>query len=130
MKLFKYLAVTVLSAFAVVACATGDEEPVHTNNTITAISISSAEYPNISVDGVIDEDNQQILFPIPRNLHVRFSDLTRLNVRATAGFDARFTPALTGLHDLSEPFLVTVTAGNGDIREYTLQAYYSREGEE
>lgn len=128
MKIFSYLAVAVLVALTADSCATGDEEPVHTNNTILSIQITPYDTNVPAINGVIDEDNHRILFPIPRDMHELYPDLTRLYVRATVGYDAMISPVLTGLQDLSEPHLITVTAQNGATRQYTLQAYKSKEG--
>ena len=117
MKLLKYLSVlaaAALALFAAGACAEPDDEFLHTDNRILSIEIQPAG-GGTGIAGVIDETTKY--------------DITRLMVRAEVEYDTFINPSLTGLKDLSDrdnPFTVTVTAGNGKYRTYTLWAFYTR----
>ena len=123
MKLLKYLSVlaaAALALFAAGACAEPDDEFLHTDNRILSIEIQPAG----GGTGIAGE----IFFPIPKASREKY-DITRLMVRAEVEYDTFINPSLTGLKDLSDrdnPFTVTVTAGNGKYRTYTLWAFYTR----
>ena len=130
MKLLKYLSVlaaAALALFAAGACAEPDDEFLHTDNRILSIEIQPAG-GGTGIAGVIDENTGEIFCPIPKASREKY-DITRLMVRAEVEYDTFINPSLTGLKDLSDrdnPFTVTVTAGNGKYRTYTLWAFYTR----
>lgn len=49
-------------------------------------------------------------------------DLSRLMLRASIPADARITPGLNGFTDLTSAKKITVTAGNGDAKDYVVVA--------
>lgn len=49
-------------------------------------------------------------------------DLSRLMLRASVPADAQVTPGLNGFTDLTAPKKITVTAGNGDAKDYVVIA--------
>ena len=49
-------------------------------------------------------------------------DLSRLMLRASVPADAQVTPGLNGFTDLTAPKKITVTAGNGDSKDYVVIA--------
>lgn len=130
MKLRKYLSVlaaAALALFSAGSCAEPDEEFIHTDSRILSIEIQPAG-GGAGIAGVIDETTGEIFFPIPKASREKF-DVTRLVVRAEVEYDTFISPSLTGLKDLSSrdnPFTITVTAGNGNYRTYTLWAFYTR----
>lgn len=130
MKLRKYLSVLAAAALALFtagSCAEPDDEFLHTDSRILSIEILPAG-GGAAIAGVIDETTGEIFFPIPKASREKY-DISRLSVRAEVEYDTFISPSLTGLKDLSDrdnPFTITVTAGDGGSRTYTLWAFYTR----
>ena len=100
---------------------------LHTDTTISAIYMSPATgTSSVSVAGVIDNEAGTIKFTVPKAKR-KDIDISEVKLRATVGFDAYVTPVLTGIHDLSEPFDITVTQKTtGEQKSYTLSASYEK----
>lgn len=76
-------------------------------------------------DARYSANNDTIYFDIPWYYPVNSDnevDITKLIVRATIPTDAVVSPALGGIMDLSKPFTLTVTAGNGSKTNYVVVA--------
>lgn len=58
-------------------------------------------------------------YPINSDTEV---DLTKMLLKASIPVDSKISPSLTGFTDLTNPFHITVTAGNGIEREYVIVA--------
>lgn len=110
------------------ACQKADSEFLHTDNTITSISISPVTSPiTTSIQGDINQETGEIDFAIPKRV-ADYYDLTSLRVKANVGYDVEITPSLSGAKDLSGYYEITVTATmTGESKKYTLHARYSRE---
>lgn len=127
MKHLRYIPIILAAVLALTfagGCAKADKDFVHTSSTISSIDIRPAG-GGAEIAGYINEDTGEILFPIPKQQREKY-DLTRLMVKASLPYDAYCVPSLTGLKDLSDPYIITVYGGEGEHRTYTLLAYYTR----
>ena len=122
----------LVSAALLALGLTGCTDPMkgdflHTDTTISAIYMSPATgTSSVSVAGVIDNEAGTIKFTVPKAKR-KDIDISEVKLRATVGFDAYVTPVLTGIHDLSEPFDLTVTQKmTGEQKSYTLSASYEK----
>ena len=122
----------LVSAALLALGLTGCTDPMkgdflHTDTTISAIYMSPATgTSSVSVAGVIDNEAGTIKFTVPKAKR-KDIDISEVKLRATVGFDAYVTPVLTGIHDLSEPFDITVTQKmTGEQKSYTLSASYEK----
>ena len=133
MRLHKYFSILPVILFAtlfMMSCAKAEPEFFHTNSSILSIEIQPAG-GGAGITGVIDETTGEIFFPIPKQFRDKY-DVTNLMVRAGLQYDAFIYPSLSGLKNLSDPdkrFEITVTAGDGGTRTYTLWAFYVRRTE-
>lgn len=76
-------------------------------------------------DATYSVNNDTIYFDIPYYYPVdsdKESDLTKIMLRATIPTEAKVTPALGTLMDLTKPVIITVTAGNGETVKYVIVA--------
>lgn len=74
-------------------------------------------------DAIYSVNKDTIYFNIPYYYPVdsdKESDLTKMILRATIPTDAKVTPALGTLMDLTKPFTLTITAGNGEVTKYVI----------
>lgn len=128
MKLSRYLviftAAVCCAALYLSSCAKAEDEFLHADSLILSIEIQPAG-GGAGIAGYIDETTGEIHFPIEKKNRDKY-DVLNLVVRASVDYDTFIYPSLTGLKDLSEPYSITVTAGNGSWRKYTLWAYYTR----
>jgi hypothetical protein len=130
MKTIKILWAAALGILVAVSCAKPDEEIVHRDSKIINIEIRP-DGGGTPISGIIDEVTNEIFFPIPKMVKDNY-DITKLMVRAEIPFDAYIYPSLSGDKDLSDPdnrFTITVMAGDGSWRKYTLWAFYERRSE-
>ena len=123
-----YAALGAIATIFMVSCAKADPEFEHTDSSIHSIEIQPAG-GGAGLAGFTDETTGEIFFPIPKTLRDKY-DVTSLMVRANLEYDAYITPSLSGLKDLSEPYEITVTGGDGGSRTYTLWAFYVRRTEQ
>ncbi len=102
------------------SCDNAKEIVLRSNCEINSItirsSISGTEYL-----GKITDD--QIVFVIPSSARDKV-DITKLYVVANLPIEAAVKPSLSGLKDLSSPYDITVTAGDGSKKNYTLIVMY------
>lgn len=113
-----------------VSCTKADENFIHRDSKIVSIEIQP-DQGGTPIQGIIDTLTNEIFFPIPRVSRETY-DITKLMVRAEVPLDAYVIPSLTGDKDLSDPdnrFEITVMAGDGSYRKYTLWAFYERRAE-
>lgn len=111
-------------------CAKPESEFLHSDNTISSIIM----YPengrtDRAVNGVIDQEKGEIMFPIPKVFRNDY-DPSKVKVKATVGYDVKITPSLLGIKDLDNggnglEIVVTATM-TGESKTYVLKAYYSR----
>lgn len=127
LKYIFYLALAAASILYVSSCAKADDEFEHTDSSIQSIEIQPAGGGS-GLAGYIDETTGEIFFPIPKTMRDKY-DVTSLMVRASLQYDAYIVPSLSGLKDLSDPYEITVYAGDGGSRTYTLWAFYVRRTE-
>ncbi|MDR0939364.1 MAG: hypothetical protein LBN29_08445 [Mediterranea sp.] len=103
-----------------VSCEKADPVYYQIGNKIASIA-ARADAPDsgTAYDGTIveEEDSGTIEFVIPYGITI-----TQLYLSASLPVGAFATPTLTGLKDLSSPFTLTIVAGNGDRRVYTVTA--------
>lgn len=127
MKKYKSVAYLLLLLFfplVISSCSDPDEIPVRTGNVIESISVRpDAGNSNDVYDGVFSEETEYIYFNIPKGAQDKI-DITYLTVTAHIPIDANISPSLRGKKDLSEPFKITVTAGDGSKKIYYLLARY------
>ena len=126
MKTLKYFVIAFV-ALSFWSCAKADDAFIHDSNQIAEITISGIGDFVKPLKGTIDETTGKILFAVSKKDRPYFPDLSKLMVAATVGLDAKITPSLTGVKDLTSAFKITVTSGIGTTREYELQAYYQRD---
>jgi hypothetical protein len=130
MKTIKILCAAVLGMLTAVSCVKPDENFIHRDSRIITIEIQP-DQGGTPIQGIIDTVTNEIFFPIPKIAREAY-DITKLMVRAELPFDAYIYPSLTGDKDLSDPdnrFEITVMAGDGSYRKYTLWAFYERRTE-
>lgn len=115
--------VIVLSSYMFSSCAKEDDVKLSSNNAITTIKVRSSPDGVKEYIGVLADDNENFYFDIPV-ADWDAVDITKLTVIATIPVDATITPGLSGLSDLSEPLMITVTAGDNSTKNYFLLARY------
>jgi hypothetical protein len=119
-KIILYMLLLAVCGPNLSSCADADPVFYQTGNKISAIAArSDAPDSGTAYDGVIveTESGGTIEFVIPYGITI-----TQLYLSATLPVGAFATPSLTGVKDLSAPFTLTVVAGNGDERVYTISA--------
>ncbi len=125
MKFHKYITAliwVVLFAVAGTSCQKADPRPVRDDTEIETIYCAEAPTDE-GWAGVIDYDNNTIVFQIPTEKEGEI-DLTELFVWISSGpIDAVYSPKL-GQCDMSRPWDLTLTAGNGTKRVYTLSTVF------
>jgi hypothetical protein len=117
----------IISLLVIILCVTSlssceDHDPIvrKSDCTITSITVRGSA-TGTEYAGTIDDN--QIVFNIPSSESSTI-DITKLYVVANLPMEAIISPSLTGLKDLSSPFNLTVTAGDGMEKMYTLLAQF------
>jgi hypothetical protein len=123
MKTIKlYISLLVIALCAVSFSSCEDHDPIVRKSDCTITSITArGSATGTEYTGAIDDD--QIVFNIPSS-ESSTVDITKLYVTANLPIEAIISPSLTGLKDLSSPYNVTVTAGDGTKKTYTLLAQF------
>ncbi len=88
----------------------------HISDSISSMVRANSPEDGTTYDGVISE-NGNITFELPAKVK-----LSELYVTANLPVAAFAYPSLTGAKDLSTPFKLTIVAGDGTQKEYTLTA--------
>lgn len=122
MKMFKIITCVILMitfSFSFSSCEKQDDIHYHSDNNIVSIMVrSKSPEDGTTYDGIISEDGN-IIFELPTKVK-----LSELYVTANLPVAAFAYPSLTGAKDLSTPYKLTIVAGNGARKEYTLVAKY------
>lgn len=126
-RLITCMCLIILTSLSI-SCEKEDDVPRKTNNTIVSISVqceykNQAENGNKEYKGRFGDDGKYIYFDIP-SASKKLVDIKKLVVVASVLPDAVITPGLSGLKDLSEPFRITVVAGDKSLKTYYLLARY------
>ena len=99
------------------SCEKHDDIHYHSDCNIVSIMVrANSPEDGTTYDGVISE-NGNITFELPAKVK-----LSELYVTANLPVAAFAYPSLTGAKDLSTPFKLTIVAGDGTQKEYTLVA--------
>lgn len=104
-------------SFSFPSCEKHDDIHYHSDCNIVSIMVrANSPEDGTTYDGVISE-NGNITFELPAKVK-----LSELYVTANLPVAAFAYPSLTGAKDLSTPFKLTIVAGDGTQKEYTLVA--------
>ena len=104
-------------SFSFSSCEKHDDIHYHSDCDIISIMVrANSPEDGTTYDGVISE-NGNITFELPAKVK-----LSELYVTANLPVAAFAYPSLTGAKDLSTPFKLTIVAGDGTQKEYTLTA--------
>ena len=109
-KVITYIILMITFSFSFSSCEKHDDIHYHSDCNIVSIMVRT------TYDGVISE-NGNITFELPAKVK-----LSELYVTANLPVAAFAYPSLTGAKDLSTPFKLTIVAGDGTQKEYTLVA--------
>ena len=115
-KVITYIILMITFSFSFSSCEKHDDIHYHSDCNIVSIMVrANSPEDGTTYDGVISE-NGNITFELP--VKVKLSELY-----VTANLPVAFAyPSLTGAKDLSTPFKLTIVAGDGTQKEYTLVA--------
>ncbi|MCS2435196.1 hypothetical protein PO242_22615 [Bacteroides ovatus] len=104
-------------SFSFSSCEKHDDIHYHSDCDIISIMVrANSPEDGTTYDGVISE-NGNITFELPAKVK-----LSELYITANLPVAAFAYPSLTGAKDLSTPFKLTIVAGDGTQKEYTLIA--------
>jgi len=124
MKSIHIIILTIFTAGAFSACRKVESVPRKEQTTLSDIYITTdGKGGDRLFNGRYSANNDTVYFDIPWYFPPDFDkevDLTKLILRATIPADATMTPALGKLTDLTKPFEITVTAGNGNQSKYVI----------
>lgn len=125
-KLVSFLIYSVLAGSFFVSCRKADPVLPKTQSELSDIYASSfGNGKDRMFDARFSTNKDTIYFDIPWYYPVNSDnevDLTKMIVRATIPTDAVLTPALGEVMDISHPFNLTVTAGDGTQSSYVVVA--------
>ena len=85
-----------------------------------------------AIYGTVNDGDNKIYFDVPYTLSESLDDVTDLSevfVVASVPVSSTITPGLGGLKDLTTPMDIKITAANGMIKEYTLEARLKKSNE-
>lgn len=127
MKNYSFLFITALTAGSLfTACRKVDSVPRKEHSTLSDIYLTTdGKGGDRLFDPRYSANNDTIYFDVPWYFPPDYDkevDLTKLIVRATIPTDATVSPALGKLTDLTKPYEITVTAGNGNQSKYVIMA--------
>ena len=115
-KVITYIILMITFSFSFSSCEKHDDIHYHSDCNIVSIMVrANSPEDGTTYDGVISE-NGNITFELPAKVK-----LSELYVTANLPVAAFAYPSLTGAKDLS-PFKLTIVAGDGTQKEYTLVA--------
>ncbi|MBQ0068205.1 MAG: DUF5018 domain-containing protein [Bacteroidales bacterium] len=131
-NIFNSIAGILAITLATTACA-DIEYPEHSKASALQQIYMSVSVPQVdkskvvyeSVYGVIDENNHKVTFEVPYNMSEVLDDVTDLThtfLVASVPVSSVITPGLGGVHDMTNPLNITVTAADGSKSYYTLEA--------
>lgn len=116
-KVITYIILMMTLGFSFSSCEKHDDIHYHSDCNIISITVrANSPEDGITYEGVISEDGN-ITFTLPAKVK-----LSALYVTASLPVAAFAHPSLTGAKDLSAPFKLSVVAGDGTKKEYTLLA--------
>ena len=116
-KVITYIILMIAFSFSFSSCEKHDDIHYHSDCDIISIMVrANSPEDGTTYDGVISE-NGNITFELPAKVK-----LSELYVTANLPVAAFAYPSLIGAKDLSTPFKLTIVAGDGTQKEYTLTA--------
>ncbi|MFS2474091.1 hypothetical protein AAH161_21870, partial [Bacteroides ovatus] len=117
-KIYRSIVILMIAfSFSFSSCEKHDDIHYHSDCDIISIMVrANSPEDGTTYDGVISE-NGNITFELPAKVK-----LSELYVTANLPVAAFAYPSLTGAKDLSTPFKLTIVAGDGTQKEYTLTA--------
>ena len=108
-KVITYIILMITFSFSFSSCEKHDDIHYHSDCNIVSIMVrANSPEDGTTYDGVISENGKV--------------KLSELYVTANLPVAAFAYPSLTGAKDLSTPFKLTIVAGDGTQKEYTLVA--------
>jgi len=118
-KIFGFL-ICVLALFT--GCQDIDQLPDSSDCTITAaraqyLTDATANTYSTAVTGVITDTNITFTYT---GAAATSLIINKMRIYVTIPNSAKITPSLTGLKDLTSPLNITVTAGDGTVKNYTI----------
>lgn len=119
----------LISMLALVSCEAPDKLVRTGSENVTGLSVSGCLISDESTKyrAVIDETNSTITVQVPyyiSDTEKIQGDLTQMKVSASLPVGAKFSPGISGIHDLASGFQSTLIKEDGSEITYTFKAVY------
>ncbi len=124
-KLFQKVTMITLFAFVLASCS--KEKPAETTKSnlkeLVTVEIKKSDNAGYTQDGFIFKKNDIIYVTVPQGADMSKVKMDlKISPKATATFDGRAVPNLTGTFDLTETKKIIVTSESGSPRVYQILA--------